>query len=374
MRTSSMVLLILAMLLGTSSALFVGRVCLPLNVQVAPTDLKPKTSVLVAKKNLAPGTRMTAAMVKFELVAVDSLPVGAIVDFLQVVNRRVLYPIPAETPLSQLDLAELQPTEMIPYQANFRKIPVNIDRISADTYTGKTLIASSQMFNGSSSVGLFVDALLPESVIDLYLLTVPPIAGSTENRKFGNPNDESQLVLTNVKWENRKIQKRDNWANTPDYSVYASNRLHLLLNREQQEIAKKAAKEGRLQLVVSTRQLQSEQKPDLIVNESETKTDTPTNTIVSDHTFVPTIGDEEAVVQPVDRSEISEISDIIADQSPTQQQSEENLVKREPTEQFPDSAKRPEVIDIRIRRANRPLQIKPIPTNRDPETFLPADI
>ncbi len=253
MRLHMVLLLVLAMVCGTTLTFFIGRVWFPVKPTVF-TKPVPTSQVLIAKKDIPAGARVSGDMIRFSDVPIDSIPIGALVDFFQVYDRKALYPIAAGTPICDLDLGSSAPEfkEILPFGG--RVVPVRIGRVLNEQESGNPRLVLANSPEGTASVQSLIKAIGPNDLVDLFV--IEPSQGNRKDSK-GNLNGDyltrkaPRLVLSGLRLftpENSSKAFSDPQAN-PTESV---PQLTLLMTTDQIDTAKKAAKEGRLQLIVRT--------------------------------------------------------------------------------------------------------------------------
>ena len=256
MRIRSWLLLVLSMACGTAFAFLVGLVWFPLKPVVVQKDV-PKTQIIVAKKDIPVGTTLGADLVQFDFVPNEKIPVGATSDFFRIYSRKTLSPIAQGSPICDLDLdgtlyGQPDGRNRIPFGMNL--VRVQIDRVQGTPLGENGVI--SRLEGTEFAVDSLNASLKPNDLIDLMVLeTSQKLSGSTNGKKTPDPQEavyvrkSPRLVVPGIRVHStvdvprkKSVSPKDN-ANQIEYPSVA-----LLLSQEQLNLAKRAAKEGRLQI------------------------------------------------------------------------------------------------------------------------------
>ena len=246
MRIQSWLLLAVVMGGGTAFAFLVGLVCFPLK-PVAVTKEVPKSQVLVAKRDIPAGATLYADAVQYDFVPNDRIPVGATNDFFRIYAHKTLNPISQGTPICDFDIEGtlVEPMEnsgSVP--AGMSLVRVQIDRIQGTPITSLV----HRFVEGAFSVDFLADSLKPNDLVDLMVLEtsqkLTDPGGSVYVRKPPKLVVSGIQVHSAVEIPSKRPSLESSEATSVEYPS-----LMLLMTAEQINLARAAAKEGRLQVL-----------------------------------------------------------------------------------------------------------------------------
>lgn len=270
MRFYSVLLLVLSMICGTALTMFIGRVWFPIKQETVKKEVV-QAQVLVAKNEIPAGTALYADQLEFRLVSVESISIGVLTEYSSVCGRKTLFPISKGEPISDLDLESTVTqqnavadigtiTSPVAFSGSTEipeglyAFPVRIDRIHAGDATGnRGLPANTAIVNVSTES--LSSTIHPGDKVDLFLLKA---AKKINVREAGIPKDSLQgggdYVFHRSPPE-KLISSLEVYGSfalpTESHSRPA---LSLLMTKEQIELAKNAAKQGRLQVRLTPRE------------------------------------------------------------------------------------------------------------------------
>ncbi len=246
MRIQSWLLLAVAMACGTAFAFLVGLVWFPLKPVVHKKEV-PQTQVLVATRDIPVGTTLYADSIRYEFVPNEQIPIGATNDFYRVYARKTLNPILQGDPICDLDLdgtttGQSDGKGSLPFGTSIVRFQIN--RIQ-----GTPLSSLNSLLSGASfSVESLSHSLETNGLVDLVVLETSQKlddAGLVFLRKpprlvaSGLPI-YSALEIPRPK---RPVSTQPGAAGPWENPV-----ISVLMSQKQIELAKTAAKEGRLQI------------------------------------------------------------------------------------------------------------------------------
>lgn len=252
MRLRLVFLFVLSMLCGTSFAFLVGLVWFPLKPQSLHKEV-PCSQVLVAKRDIPSGAKLSAEMLEFRFVPVESVPVGSTTDYLALYGRKTLYPISQGSPLSDLDLA-CSPSENeedgIP--AGMKVVSIKIDRVQGVRVEGIPSFSSDLQWISPENLAKTIQV---NDRVDLLLIET---AQKTEaNFSNGNTDSQSQGFVFTRNPPKTLISGLEVYStsslNTTE-KKNAETSISVLMSKDQLQLAKNAAKEGRLQIVLHSKE------------------------------------------------------------------------------------------------------------------------
>ena len=249
MRIQSWLLLAVAMGGGTVFAFLVGLVWFPLKPTVVVKEV-PKSQVLVAKRDIPAGTVLYADSVQYAFVPNDQIPVGATNNFFRIYAHKTLNPIAQGSPICDLDLEGTLAESSGNIPAGMNLVRVQIDRIQGTPIT--SLIP--RFIEGAFSVDFLADSLKPNDLVDLMVLETSQKLASSEAALEGKGNvyvrKPPKLIASGIQVHSAVEMPSKNFSSsTNDATSMEYPSLVLLMSQEQINGARRAAKEGRLQIL-----------------------------------------------------------------------------------------------------------------------------
>ena len=245
MRIQSWLLLAVVMGGGTAFAFLVGLVWFPLKPVAVPKEV-PKSQILVAKKDIPAGTVLYADSVQYDFVPNNRIPIGATNNFFRIYAHKTLNPISQGSPICDLDIEETLVSPM----ENSGNIPVgmNLVRVQIDRIQGTPITnTASRFIEGAFSVDFLAGSLKPNDLVDLMVLEtsqkLADLGGNVFIRKSPKLVASGIQVHSAVEMPSKPSSP---WVNEGTSVEYPS--LMLLMTPEQINLARTAAKEGRLQV------------------------------------------------------------------------------------------------------------------------------
>ena len=246
MRIQSWLLLAVAMGGGTAFAFLVGLVWFPLQPAVVTKEV-PKSQVLVAKRDIPAGTVLYADSVQYDFVPNDQIPVGATNNFFRIYAHKTLCPISQGSPICDLDLegtlaGSTESHGNVPVGMSL--VRVQIDRIQGTPITSLL----SRFVEGAFSVDFLADSLKPNDLVDLMVLEMSQkLTDQSGNVYVRKP---PKLVASGIQVHSAiEIPSRNFPSGTNEAASVEYPSLMLLMSPEQVNLARAAAKEGRLQVL-----------------------------------------------------------------------------------------------------------------------------
>ena len=253
MRIQSWLLLALSMTCGTAFAFLVGLVWFPLKPVVVQKEV-PKTQIIVAKKDIPVGTVLGADVLQFDFVPNEKIPVGATNDFFRLYSRKTLSPIAQGTPICDLDLdgtasGQSDGKGKIPFGMSL--VRIQIDRVQGTPLGG----VASRLEGTDFSADSLSASVKPNDLVDLMVLeTSQKFSASASGKKPDSQEavyvkKPSRLVVPGIRIHSTvEVPRRKNVSPKESVNQIEYPSIALLMSQEQLNLAKAAAKEGRLQI------------------------------------------------------------------------------------------------------------------------------
>ena len=238
MHYKSMGLLILALFCGIVCSMAVKQIFIAPSKSNQPLDATvPQVQILIAKKDLVAGTELTPQNVRFAAYPENKAPKDAIMRYAGIEKRRVVRSVAKNEPISLFDLeieSEIKESDTLFVPPGHVVVPVRIEGVTSGI--------------GFGDIYRFLKLeklLLPGDKV--VLSTVQEEAAADGANKSGSP---LKLVLKTL------VDGADIYKITTETTPSAGGSLKktsvisVLLNRENAEQVKNAAKDGKLRLTL----------------------------------------------------------------------------------------------------------------------------
>jgi hypothetical protein len=245
MRTSSLVILVFAFVIGWISAKLIGQYAFVTDAPRVVVDDRPRTKILVAKTAIPVGMEILAEHVSYVDVPVSELPSRAIKSFGDVYKRKPAFPIPVNCPLcedlliAKNDEHNNEDTKFIP--AGYTIVSLDVEFLNKRQTQNINELENAE-FGQVLKKGNHVDIrVIAKRIPKGTFATIKEQLLQTYACKF-DVGSAGDIVLEDVQIHNLKSYGYDANGNS-------MQKVSFLLDESKLEQLANAAKKGRLRIV-----------------------------------------------------------------------------------------------------------------------------